>query len=166
MSAAALHLPGLWAAAATHSPLRIVTVDRASAPERQPASRKKPVQSLAFYRKHTNALLRRYLYASMLIGRAPSLLDHPVARGWASSRPVRTFEDAVNFVLDVERCLARLGALDRCLLNRLVLQEYTLLEVSIMLRISVNTVAAQLGKATDRLTQILLKEALLVLTQS
>src|SRR5579863_8102420 len=60
------------------------------------------VPSLACFRKRTEALLRRYLYASMLVGRAPSLLDHPVARGWASSRPVRTFEEAVNFVLDIE----------------------------------------------------------------
>ena len=67
-----------------------------------------PDASLAFYRKHTESLLRRYLYASMQVGRAPSLLADSVGRGWVSSRPVRSFEDAVIFVLDVESCLSKL----------------------------------------------------------
>jgi DNA-directed RNA polymerase specialized sigma24 family protein len=132
-------------------------------PALQPA--KQPVRTLAFYRKHTESLLRRYLYASMLVGRSPSLLDHPVARGWASSRPVRTFEEAVNFVLDVEDCLKRLSALDRRLLSRIVLQEYTVAETAVMLRLHLNTVMIRLGMATDRLTRILLKEGLLVIPQ-
>src|SRR5258707_13306637 len=74
-----------------------VPVSRARTPE--------PDASLAFYRKHTESMLRRYLYASMQVGRAPSLLADSVGRGWVSSRPVRTFEDAVIFVLDVESCL-------------------------------------------------------------
>lgn len=61
-----------------------------------------PDLRLAFYRKHTEKMLRRYLYASMLVGRAPAILGEPVARGWVSSRPVKTFEDAVIFVLDVD----------------------------------------------------------------
>src|SRR5271170_6257824 len=64
----------------------------------EPEAAKPPV-NLAFYRKHTESLLRRYLYASMQVGRAPSILADSVGRGWASSRPVRTFEDAVIFVL-------------------------------------------------------------------
>ena len=60
---------------------------------------------VAFYRRHTERILRRYLYASMQVGRAPSILGDPVARGWASSRPVRSFEDAVIFVLDVEQAM-------------------------------------------------------------
>ena len=77
--------------------------------------------SLAFYRRHTESMLRRYLYASMQVGRSPSILSEPIARGWASSRPVRTFEDAVIFVLDIEKCLDKLGELDRQLLSRIVL---------------------------------------------
>src|ERR1039458_5286190 len=76
----------------------------------------KPPANLAFYRKHTESLLRRYLYASTQVGRAPSILGDPIARGWASSRPVRTFEDAVIFVLDIENCLSQLSILDRELL--------------------------------------------------
>lgn len=62
-----------------------------------------PLRSVAFYRKHTQTLLRRYLYASMLVGRAPAMLTEPLVRGWASTRPVHTFEDCVIFVLDMER---------------------------------------------------------------
>jgi hypothetical protein len=50
-------------------------------------------------------MLRRYLYASLQVGRSPSILGGPVARGWCSSRPVHTIEDAVIFVLDMEKCL-------------------------------------------------------------
>ena len=40
-----------------------------------------PNISLAFYRKHTEKMLRRYLYASMLVGRAPAILGEPIGRG-------------------------------------------------------------------------------------
>ena len=65
-------------------------------PAAKPAARAPaagPLVSLGFYRKHTESLLRRYLYASMQVGRAPNILGDPIARGWCSSRPVRTFED-------------------------------------------------------------------------
>ena len=54
-------------------------------------------ESVAFYRSHTERMLRRYLYASMQIGRSPSILSEPIGRGWASSCRVKTFEDAVIF---------------------------------------------------------------------
>ena len=66
----------------------------------------------------------------MQVGRAPNILGDPIARGWCSSRPVRTFEDAVIFVLDVEKCLDQLGSLDRMMLSRIVLQEYTQAETA------------------------------------
>jgi hypothetical protein len=124
-----------------------------------------PLISLGFYRKHTESMLRRYLYASMQVGRAPSILSDPVSRGWASSRPVRTFEDAVIFVLDVETCLSRLGSLDRDLLSRIVLQEYTQAETAILLGMSVRTVSYKFAEALDRLTEKLLESGLLVLPQ-
>ncbi len=123
----------------------------------------RPAVSLGFYRKHTESLLRRYLYASMQVGRAPSILGDPVARGWASSRPVRTFEDAVIFVLDIENCLSQLGSLDRELLSRVVLQEYTQVEAAAMLGMSVRTVSNRFPLALDRLTEKLLEASLLVI---
>ena len=122
-----------------------------------------PDASLAFYRKHTESLLRRYLYASMQVGRAPSLLADSVGRGWVSSRPVRSFEDAVIFVLDVESCLSKLGCLDRMILSRIVLQEYTQVEAAALLGMGVRTIAYKLPRALDRLTELLLDAGLLVL---
>lgn len=125
-----------------------------------------PVTSLAFYRKHTESMLRRYLYASMQVGRAPSMLGDPVGRGWVSSRPVRTFEDAVIFVLDVEQCLKRLNILDRHLLSRVVLQEYTQSETAALLGMSLRAVAYKVPQALDRLTEKLLESGLLILPHS
>ncbi|MGA2752625.1 MAG: sigma factor-like helix-turn-helix DNA-binding protein [Terracidiphilus sp.] len=123
----------------------------------------KPPANLAFYRRHTESLLRRYLYASTQVGRAPSILGDPVARGWASSRPVRTFEDAVIFVLDIENCLSQLSILDRELLSRVVLQDYTQEEAALMLGMGIRTVGYRFPLALDRLTEKLLAADLLVL---
>lgn len=119
--------------------------------------------SLAFYRKHSENMLRRYLYASMQVGRAPSILADPVGRGWVSSRPVKTFEDAVIFVLDVERCLDQLSAFDREMLNRIVLQEYTQTEAASLLGMSPRAISYKFPQALDRLTEKLLDSGLLVL---
>jgi DNA-directed RNA polymerase specialized sigma24 family protein len=108
-------------------------------------------------------MLRRYLYASMQVGRAPSILGDPIARGWASSRPIRTFEDAVIFVLDVEMCLNQLDSLDRQMLSRIVLQEYTQSEAAPLLGMSARTVSYKFPRALDRLTERLLEAGLLVL---
>jgi hypothetical protein len=130
-------------------------------PAKAPAS--EPVVSVAFYRKHTESMLRRYLYASMQVGRAPSILGDPVSRGWASSRPIRTFEDAVIFVLDLEKCLEQLGSLDRQLLSRIVLQEYTQAEAATLIGMSARAVSYKFPQALDRLTEKLLASGLLVL---
>src|SRR5580700_7049064 len=66
-----------------------------------PLARPKPIVGFAFYRKHTLALLHRYLRISMEIGRAPSALGRIVLRGRVSSYRLRTFEDGMIFVLDV-----------------------------------------------------------------
>ena len=120
-------------------------------------------QSFGFYRKHTENLLRRYLYASMQVGRAPSILADPVGRGWVSSRPVKTFEDAVIFVLDIERCIEELEPFDRELLTRVVLQEYTQAEAAGMLGCCVRTISYKFPMALDRLTEKLLAAGILVL---
>jgi DNA-directed RNA polymerase specialized sigma24 family protein len=125
----------------------------------------KPPANLAFYRKHTESLLRRYLYASMQVGRAPSILRDPVGRGWASSRPVRTFEDAVIFVLDIENCLGQIGSLDREILCRVVLQEYTQAETAVLLGMSVRTIGYRYPLALDRLTEKVLAAGVLLVPQ-
>ena len=122
-----------------------------------------PAVTYAFYRKHTENMLRRYLYASMQVGRSPNLLGESVGRGWVSSRRVRTFEDALIFVLDVERCLQRLTAIDRQIISRIVLQEYTQPETAAFLGLSQRTIRAKLPQAIDRLTESLVEADLLVL---
>jgi sigma-70-like protein len=126
----------------------------------------KPPANLAFYRKHTESLLRRYLYASTQVGRAPSILGDSVGRGWASSRPVRTFEDAVIFVLDIETCLDQLDCLDQELISRIALQEYTQDETAAILGMSSRTVSNRYLLAVDRLTEKLLGTGLLFLPHS
>ena len=168
---AALQLPMVWGAS---NPQVGWQEDRrkweekpAARPEAKTAGKDarggSPVVSLGFYRKHTESMLRRYLYASMQVGRAPSILGDPVGRGWASSRPVRTFEDAVIFVLDMEKCLDQLGSLDRQMLSRIVLQEYTQAEAAVLLGMSVRTISYKFPQALDRLTEKLLETGLLVL---
>jgi Sigma-70, region 4 len=166
---AALQLPVIWgtsnalAECATkqkpigQQPGSLRAKQRASDPDAELGS------GLAFYRKHTESMLRRYLYASIQVGRTPSILGDPVGRGFVSSRPIRTFEDAVIFVLDVERCLEKLGLLDRHLLSRIVLQEYTRAETAALLGISVRAIAYKLPQAVDRLTALLLEAGLLIL---
>ena len=171
---AALQLPIVWGTTARK-------VVRVAAPPTKPqqkvqptgekekqetAQREAPEPSLAFYRRHTESMLRRYLYASMQVGSAPSILGEPIGRGWVSSRPVRTFEDAVIFVLDVEQCLKRLNVLDRYLLSKVVLQEFTHGETAAMLGMSMRAVSYKVPKALDRLTEKLLESGLLVFPQS
>jgi DNA-directed RNA polymerase specialized sigma24 family protein len=81
----------------------------------------------------------------------------------ASSRPIRTFEDAVIFVLDMEKCLDQLGSLDRQMLSRIVLQEYTQAEAASLIGMSVRTVSYKFPMALDRLTEKLIERSLLVL---
>jgi hypothetical protein len=111
-------------------------------------------------------MLRRYLYASMLVGRAPAILGEPIGRGWVSSRKVKTFEDAVIFVLDIENCLKKLGHLDQAILSRVVLQEYTQEETAAMLGVSVRAISYKYKKALDSLTEMLLQAGLLILPPS
>ncbi len=169
---AALQLPMVWEASSTQW-----VVDEDSGYSRQKTARPAvavpaekapadgPMVSLGFYRRHTESLMRRYLYASMQVGRAPNILGDPVSRGWCSSRPIRTFEDAVIFVLDVEMCLNQLSSLDRMMLSRIVLQEYTQTEAASLLGMAVRTISYKFPQALDRLTEKLLEAGLLVLPQ-
>jgi hypothetical protein len=85
---AALQLPSIWATASVLHQLHIVAnAEPPSEPEVEPAATDEAVEdvdtspniTLAFYRKHTEKMLRRYLYASMLVGRAPTLHGEPMA---------------------------------------------------------------------------------------
>ena len=70
------------------------------------------------------------------------------------------------FVLDLEKCLDKLSSLDRQLLSRIVLQEYTQAEAATLIGMSIRTISYKFPQALDRLTEKLLETGLLVLPHS
>jgi DNA-directed RNA polymerase specialized sigma24 family protein len=100
----------------------------------------------------------------MLVGRTPSLLNNADRRAWVSHRTPHTFEDAVIFVLDMESCLKGLSPLQRELLSRIVLQEFSLAEAATILRVGVRRITIKFESALDALTANLLDADMLVVS--
>jgi len=148
----ALRLRRVWAVA-----------ERAAAapPEVKPATDEKPKVELAFYRKYTEAMLRRYLRISIQSGRVPSLLGRELFRGNVTSYRVHSFEDGVIFCFDVEKRLSRLTVMDQQLIKRIGLQEYTQGEAAGMLGLSLRNCIRQYGYALDALTEMFLEAGML-----
>lgn len=121
-----------------------------------------PVSGLAFYRKHTESVLRKYMRVSLDMGRVPCVLGKVVFRGRVSSYRIRNFEDAVIFVIDVERCLSKLDQPSQELIARIALQEHTQFEAAQLTRQSLRSVARKYGEVLDRLTVKFLEKKLLV----
>lgn len=118
----------------------------------------------AFYRKRTEGLLKRYMRASMEMGRTPSLLGETVFRGRASSYRLRTFEDCIIFIFDVEKCLKRLDSESQELIARIALQEYTYAETAKLTGQSERGVGRKYAIALDCLTNFLIDAEILDLT--
>ncbi|HEY0264180.1 MAG TPA: hypothetical protein VGC07_06635 [Granulicella sp.] len=150
MSTALAILPQVWACAV---------------PKKTPSAvrqRPRPVEPhLAFYRKYTEAMLRRYLRHSMEVGRTPSLLGGEMFRAKVTSYRMHSFEDQVIFVYDVEKCLSKLEGMDRLLVLRIGVQEYTHAEAAAMLQAPRQSVTYRYFRALDRLTGIFLEARLL-----
>ena len=122
----------------------------------------RPLGGLAFYRRRTESLLRRYMSVSMDMGRVPSVMGNLEFRGRGSSYRIRNFEDAVIFVIDVERCLKRLDGFSQELVARIALQEYTQSEAAVLMKQGVRTVTRRYAEILDRLTSIFLERKLLI----
>lgn len=133
----------------------------APAAKTQPVVPPQPKSELAFYRKYTEAMLRRYTRISMQPGRTPSLLGRELFRGDADHTTLTTFEDGVVFCIDVERCLARLSKEDRRLIKRIAIQGYTLQEAAPLVGMDFRRCHEQYGPALDRLTELFLAGRLL-----
>jgi hypothetical protein len=116
---------------------------------------------LAIYRNHTVVLLRKYFRMSLEIGRMPSLLGGELFRAKVTAYQVHTFEDSVIFVHDMEQCLAKLDALSRLLIGKVILQEFTREEMAAELRVHERHLRRRLLDGVDRLTRILLRAELL-----
>ncbi len=126
-----------------------------------PISRPRPLGGLAFYRRHSEALLRRYLVTSMEIGRAPCVLGNVVFRGRISSYRVQSFEDRIIFIFDVEKCLKRLDRVSREVVAHVALEDYSPQEAATLMRESARSVARIYSEALDRLTRLFLEIGLM-----
>lgn len=116
---------------------------------------------LEFYRKYTESMLRRYVRLSMRTGRMPSFLGQDVFRGKMSTYRISSFEDAVIYVHDMDKCLEKIDSFSRQIITRVALQEYTQGEAAHLLGVSLRTVVRRYADALDDLTQILLDRRLM-----
>ena len=153
MSAALVILPMVWATAAQQQPELHAVVEVVAQQQAAP--------ELAFYRKYTEAMLRRYMRLSMEAGRAPSLLGREMFRGNVTNYSVQGFDDVVIFVHDVEKCLAKLDEGQQYLIRRIALQEYTQGETAGMMGVGLRTIVRRYAEALDLLTKIFLERNLL-----
>jgi hypothetical protein len=126
-----------------------------------PAAGVNPEPEVAFYRKYTEAMLRRYMRLSMEAGRVPSLMGRELFRGHVTSYKVKSFEDVVIFCYDVEKCLKVLDGRERELIKRIALQAYSHGEAAGILGLSLRSCIRYYYAALDKLTQQLLEQGLL-----
>ena len=118
-------------------------------------------QEVAFYRKYTEKLLRRYMRMSFQVGRVPSVLGVDPDKGRVTSYRVESFEDSVIFCVDVEHSLKKVSGRSQAVLVRVALQEYTVSEAARMLGVAEKTVMRQYRQGLDELTEILLQVGLM-----
>ena len=137
MSAALVILPVVWA---TASPSSVRTAEEL--PEEVQQRRTAP--EVAFYRKYTEALLRREMF-----------------RGNVTNYSVQGFDDVVIFVHDVETCVKLLDEGQQHLIRRIALQEFTMEETASLLQLPLRTVHRRYGNALDELTEVFLERKLL-----
>ena len=132
-------------------------VKAAPAPLGMPKTERPEDRELVFYREYTEAMLRRYLTISMEVGRVPSMLGRELFRGNVSSyNNVQAFDDAVIFVIDVEKCLQALAPGLRHLIRRIAIEGYTQQEAAALSGISLRTVTRRYPEGIDKLTRLFL----------
>jgi hypothetical protein len=141
--------------------LAILPMVWATAQVEEVDERKEVDSSLAFYRKYTEALLRRYAHMSLELGRVPSLLGKEMFRGKVTHYVVRGFDDVVIFVHDMEKCMAKLEPEQQQLIERIAVQEYGQGEAAGLLGLSLRTAIRRYASALDELTEIFLERKLL-----
>jgi hypothetical protein len=116
---------------------------------------------LAFYRKYTLALLRRYVRMSMEAGKVPSMIGQEMVRKMSSYR-VESFDDVVIFLADIDHCLEKLDLDQQHLIQRIALEEFTAKEVSAASGIDPRTIISRYRRALDRLTGFFLTAEILI----
>ena len=168
MSAAVVILPQVWATATTGT--RKTGLERQAEAARREAriqalkakeQARQTNPSLAFYRKYTEAMLRRYVRLSMSAGRCPSLLGRELFRGKVTNYRVEGFDDMVIFVRDVEKCMDALDRGQQLLVERVAMQEHTFEEAAALLSLPLRSIQRWYGDALDELTEAFLAKRLL-----
>ena len=114
-----------------------------------------------FFRAQTLAIVRHFFEISCQIGRLPSILGREFFRAKVSHHRVPSFEEQVVFVHDIECALARLSPRDAEIISLVGLYQYSLEEVTRLLRRSRSTVSARFVEALDTFSEILLTTGLL-----
>ncbi len=182
MSAAVVILPQVWATAESRrcsvevtrkkGPHRLQLVSRleqvrASA---APVRRVIPVRPLvdaqergnfAFYRKYTEGMLLRSMRMSLEAARVPSFMGRAMFRTQVTNYKVQGFDDVVNFVADVDNCVAKLEEEQQRLVRRIGMQQYTLAEAAAMSGVSLRTVIRRYNEALDDLTRMFLERKMM-----
>ena len=120
-----------------------------------------PAPELRFYREETKCLLRRYFRLSLAIGRVPNIMGRGAFRSKPSNIRLSGLEDAVIFVVDLDRILQRLDTFAQQLISRCILQEYSYAETASILGCNERTVRRRLPDALDQLSEILITVGLL-----
>jgi len=120
---------------------------------------------LWLYRRRTEAILRKLFRMSVEVGRLPSILGSEFFRTHVTSYSVSSFEDAVIFVHDVERCVAKLDHVSQTLIGRVILQEFNDEEAERRFGCTRWTVERNPPEAVDRLSEIFLAAGILELVE-
>lgn len=116
---------------------------------------------ICLYRVRTRSLLRKYAVLSVETGRLPAVVGREFFRANLTSYPQHSFEDAVIFVHDVERCLERLEPFSRQLIALIAIEDFTEDEAAHVLRCPLRNIERRLPEALDRISDDFLRVGLL-----
>ena len=120
-----------------------------------------PRPEMLCFRSQTLAMVRHFFELSCQVGRLPSLLGREFFRARVSHHSIPSFEEQAVFARDVELCLARLSDDHAEIVTLVGLYDFSLDEVSEMLRCSKSVVHKWFSEALDCLSEIFLRAGLL-----
>jgi hypothetical protein len=135
----------------------ILPTAHAVAETAEPAPQLRIVGGRSESRRAALKVLHRYLQTSMQVGRAPCFLGNAVFRGRVSSHRIPSFEDAVIFLFDVEKCLKQLDSFSQVVVARIALEDYTPPETAHLTGESERNIHRIYGAALERLADLFLE---------
>lgn len=118
-------------------------------------------KELTAYRDRTRAIVKRYFRISLETGRLPSLLGGKCFRARVTSYRLTSFEDAVIFVHDVEKCVNMLDGFSKNLVAYGLLQGYRHEEISRILNCPLRSVQRNFPRAVDNLSLLFLRHGII-----